>query len=31
MIKSNKIDTKKTTSLLSKNGLRKDYSNSINF
>ncbi len=31
MNETNKTDTKKITSLLSKNGLRKDYSNSINF
>jgi len=31
MIKSDKNVTKITTSLLSRNGLRKDYSNSLNF
>ncbi len=31
MNETNKIDARKSTSLLSKNGLRKDYSNSINF
>jgi len=31
MIKSDKNVIKATTSLLSRNGLRKDYSNSLNF